>query len=73
MRRWLHLLQTLDLKVSSSKTAPTNERPVFQLCKAATATEIAWNFKGLYLISKAGEVSVPGADIEADIKALLAE
>ena len=56
------------------KTGPVNERPVFQFCKAATgAGPIGWNFKGLFLVSRTGKVSVPGKNVEADVHALLAE
>ena len=55
-------------------TAPTNDRAVFRHCRAATGSgPITWNFKGLFLVSRSGVVSVPGKNVEADVHMLLAE
>jgi glutathione peroxidase-family protein len=37
------------------------------------AQEPTWNFKGKFLVSKDGKVSVPGSDLEGDIQKLLNE
>ena len=56
------------------RTGPVMSRPVFQHCIAASgAGPIAWNFKGLFLVSRSGAVRAPGEDLEADVRALLAE
>ena len=55
---------------------PANDRPVFQLLqKESGSPPIEWNFKGLYIVSKTGEVvAVPdGADVEEIVRAKLAE
>ena len=56
------------------QTGNVTSRPVFQHCIAASgAGPITWNFKGLFLISRSGVVTVPGKNLEADVHALLAE
>ena len=55
---------------------PCNSRPVFQTLQALSGgPEIGWNFKGLYVVSKTGEVSEvkDGMDVEELVKAKLAE
>ena len=55
---------------------PCNSRPVFQTLQALSGgPEIGWNFKGLYVVSKTGEVSEvkDGMDVEELVKANLAE
>ena len=56
------------------QTGPVASRPVFRHCLEATGSEaITWNFRGLFLVSRSGVVSVPGKNVEADIHMLLAE
>ena len=38
---------------------------------ATGAGDPGWNFDSKYLVSKTGEVSVPGKDVEADIEKLI--
>ena len=46
---------------------------LWQFFKAETgASDPTWNFKGKFLVSKTGEVSVP-TDLEADIERLVNE
>ena len=49
-------------------------RPAWKLMYEATgAEEPTWNFKGKFLGGRAGEIVVPGDDLEADIVKLLGE
>jgi len=49
-----------------------NARPAWVLMKEqAGAPDPTWNFKGKFLVSKEGVVSVPGADLDASIAALV--
>jgi glutathione peroxidase-family protein len=45
---------------------------VWKFFKAETgAADPTWNFEGEFLVSKAGVVSVPKGDVEAEIEALM--
>ena len=49
-------------------------RDSWKLMYATTgAAEPTWNFKGKFLVSRTGEITVPGDDVEADIVRLLNE
>lgn len=49
-----------------------NARPAYSYLKQYKDNrDIGWNFEGKFLIDRHGRVSVPGANVEADIKALL--
>jgi len=47
-------------------------REAWKIMQSETgAPEPGWNFKGKFLVSKEGKVSVPSEDVAADIQALL--
>jgi glutathione peroxidase-family protein len=47
---------------------------VWKFFKAETgAADPGWNFKGKFLVSKTGKVSVPKGNVEAEIEALMKE
>ena len=51
-----------------------NARPSWKHFYSSTnAPEPTWNFKGQFLVSRSGNVIVPSADLEGDIKKLLEE
>ena len=41
--------------------------------KATKSKEPAWNFDGKFLVSKTGQVILPGGDLEAEIAKLVSE
>lgn len=58
--------------MSKGLVCGSEARPVWKLLKEATSVgDPSWNFQGKFLVSKEGDIALPGQDIAASIAKLL--